>query len=245
MAPTTDPLAGLKTKRHDLEAWLEACEGLQTLSLSRSRLHAGLEEAICSYGRSPLLDAGAGRAPFRGLYQSMDLQVTLLDKEARSAEVQLIGDVQEMTQVGDAAFASVVCSQVLEHVPDPWAAVAEMARVLRPGGTLILSVPHLSMLHEVPHDYWRFTCFGLAQLLERAGMQVVSITPTAGVLAFAGHLLSLAWMLTAGSLPGFRRAAWKINAALLIKLLGRLDRKFGAAGILPCDYVAVARKREP
>ena len=166
-------------------------------------------------------------------------------KDSYGCGAQLIGDVQEMTPVGDAAFASVVCSQVLEHVPDPWAAVAEMARVLRPGGTLILSVPHLSMLHEVPHDYWRFTCFGLAQLLERAGMQVVSITPTAGVLAFAGHLLSLAWMLTAGSLPRFRRAAWKVNAALLIKLLGRLDRKFGAAEILPCDYVAVARKREP
>jgi SAM-dependent methyltransferase len=245
MTHDADPLAGLKSKRRELEEWLAAREGLHTLSLSRSRLHAGLEEAIRSYGRSPLLDVGAGRVPFRRLYQDMDLQVTSMDKEARSAEVQLIGDVQEMTQVGDASFASVVCSQVLEHVPDPPAAVGEMARVLQPGGALILSVPHLSLLHEVPHDYWRFTCYGLEQLLCRAGLQVLSIAPTAGVLAFAGHLLSLAWMLTAGSLPGLRRAAWKINAALLIKLLGRIDCRFGAARILPCDYVAVARKREP
>jgi len=238
------PLAMIKNKRRDLEQWLAARGGLHTLSLARFRLHARLGELIQAYGRSPVLDVGAGLAPFQRLCETLDLRVTRLDTQARSADVHIIGDVQDMPEVADGSFATVLCIQVLEHVPDPCAALSEMARVLRPGGVLILSVPHLSLLHEVPDDYWRFTRYGLEHLLHNAAFEVLSVAPTAGLFAFAGHLCSLAWMVTVGSLPGFRRAAWKLNAALLVTALDRVDRTFGAAEILPCDYVAVARKRK-
>jgi len=237
-------LSSIKNKRRELENWLAARDGLDSISLARWRLHACLGQEIQKYGRSPLLDVGAGLAPFRRLCDTLDLRVTRLDVETRSADVDIIGDVQQMDMVADKSFATVLCTQVIEHVPDPFGAVSEMARVLQPGGVLILSAPHLSLLHEVPDDYWRFTRFGLLQLLRSASLEVLSVTPTAGVFAFGGHLVSLAWMLTAGRLPGFRRVAWKINSILMVGLLGQVDRRFGAAEILPCDYVAVARKRK-
>ncbi len=237
-------LSSIKNRRRKLEHWLAARDGLDTISLARCRLHACLGQVIQDYGRSPLLDVGAGLAPFRRLCDALDLRVTRLDVETRSAQVDILGDVQHMDRMADESFATVLCTQVIEHLPDPFGAVSEMARVLQPGGVLILSAPHLSLLHEEPDDYWRFTRFGLMQLLRSASLEVLSIAPTAGVFAFGGHLFSLAWMLTAGCLPGFRQAAWKINSIIMVRLLGQVDRRFGAAEILPCDYVAVARKRK-
>ncbi len=236
-------LSSFKAKRLALEHWLAERDGLHTLSLARSRLHARLEEMIRDHGRSPLLDVGSGLAPFSRLCAAMDLQVTRLDAQDRGAAVDIIGDVQHMAAIASGTFATVLCAQVIEHVPDPCAAVSEMARVLQSGGILILSAPHLSLLHEVPDDYWRFTRYGLTQLLHNAGLEVVSIAPTAGVFGFLGHLASLSWLLTAGCLPGWRRVAWKINTAILVRALGLLDHKFGAAEMLPCDHVAVACKR--
>lgn len=46
----------------------------------------------------------------------------------------------------DASFDAAVCLDVLEHCPDPEAAVSELARVVRPGGTLVASVPHAGLL---------------------------------------------------------------------------------------------------
>ena len=242
MSPESDNLVRLRSKRLDLERWLESRGLLHTVSLARHNLHEHLAGLIRRYGRSPLLDVGSGLGPFDRLCDDLRLRIVRLDAQARNTRVDIIGDVQNMIQVADESFATVLCSQVIEHVPDPPAALREMARVLEPGGVLILSAPHLSLLHEVPNDYWRFTRYGLEQLLRKASLEVLSVEPTAGIFGFAGHLFSLAWMMTAGAVPGFRRAAWRLNTAVMVGLLGRLDRRFGAAGVLPCDYVAVARK---
>ena len=57
------------------------------------------------------------------------------------------------------------CSGVLEHVDEPWAAVAECYRIVKTGGTFLVGVPFQQPLHRVPFDYWRFTEFGVRQLL--------------------------------------------------------------------------------
>ena len=63
-----------------------------------------------------------------------------------------------------------ICEQVLEHVPDPCAAVANLRELCAPGGRVIVSTPFLIKVHELPSygmlDYWRFTPRGLRTLLE-------------------------------------------------------------------------------
>ena len=68
------------------------------------------------------------------------------------------GDLEAMP-FPDGAFGTIVCTEVLEHVPDPSTALAEIRRVLRPGGTLIGSVPARSLVWKLrflsstcPHD---------------------------------------------------------------------------------------------
>jgi SAM-dependent methyltransferase len=66
----------------------------------------------------------------------------------------------------------VFCEQVLEHLPDPWRAAANLLQLLRPGGLAIVSVPFLIRIHREPGDFWRFSEDGLRALLEDAGFVV-------------------------------------------------------------------------
>ena len=70
------------------------------------------------------------------------------------------------------SFDAILCTEVLEHVVDPDALVAEMFRVLKKGGRLCITVPFIWGLHELPYDFRRFTPNGLALLVERAGFSV-------------------------------------------------------------------------
>ena len=123
---------------------------------------------------------------------------------------------------------------------DGW--LAEIARVLAPGGHLILSVPHLSLLHEVPHDYFRFTRYGLEALLAGAGLRVLELSECGGLVSFLAHGASLALMTTLGSLPGLRAPVWALNYALLVRAADLADRWLGLERLYPCNYVVLARR---
>jgi SAM-dependent methyltransferase len=77
-------------------------------------------------------------------------------------------------------FDVVICEQVLEHVPDPWTAAANLRGLCAPGGHVVVSTPFLVRIHELPafdmRDYWRFTPRGLRTLLEGAGLQVEEVS---------------------------------------------------------------------
>jgi SAM-dependent methyltransferase len=69
----------------------------------------------------------------------------------------------------------VICEQVLEHVQDPVAAVRNLVRLARPGGTVVIDTPFLVRLHAAPDDYWRFTPHGLELLMRAAGLEAVTV----------------------------------------------------------------------
>lgn len=80
--------------------------------------------------------------------------------------VNIILDVTKMDTIPDETFNGVFCSGVLEHVADVNAAMKEMTRVMKVGGTLLLGVPFRQPIHSHPHDYWRFTRYGISHLLK-------------------------------------------------------------------------------
>ncbi len=80
-------------------------------------------------------------------------------------DVDIVADIQNMSHVSSNAYNSILCTQVLEHVKNPFKAVSELHRILRPSGKLFLTVPFQNKIHMEPHDYWRFTEFSIAHLL--------------------------------------------------------------------------------
>ena len=80
----------------------------------------------------------------------------------------------------DATFDTVLLTDVLEHIVRPAALVREIARVLRPCGTLVLTTRCLYRLHEQPHDYHRYTEFARRRFCDEAGLDVVSLEPHGG-----------------------------------------------------------------
>lgn len=91
----------------------------------------------------------------------------------------------------DGVADCVLSTQVIEHVPRPWDVFAESARLLRPGGSLIVTAPQAQWLHEEPHDYYRYTKYGLMELARQAGLEPVRVVPFGGALALIGFLVSI------------------------------------------------------
>jgi len=90
----------------------------------------------------------------------------------------------------DATADCVLSTQVIEHVAQPFAVVAEAARLLKPGGALLLSARQAQWLHEEPHDYFRYTKYGLTELARSAGLTPLRVVPFGGAVALIGFLLA-------------------------------------------------------
>lgn len=201
-----------------------------------------VEVYLKKHGCGELLDAGAGKLAYKNILERYCQSYRSIDIEPRSSEIDFVGDVQALG-FGNSTFDTIFCSQVLEHLPEPWRAISEFHRVLRPGGTLILSAPHLSYLHNEPGDYYRFTHHGLRHLLERGGFKVVEMEPSGGLIAFAGHILSTAAIALTCEIWPMRRILFRLNR-LLSRLLLSLDRAFNTEKMLPLNYLVAALKVE-
>jgi len=121
-----------------------------------------------------VLDVGCGTSPYRSLIPHTSWRGLEIDtKEARLR--QLADDFYDGVHFPypSHSFDSLLCNQVLEHVFTPQSFIEELFRVLKPGGTLLLTVPFIWDEHEQPFDYGRYTSFGLRSLLEAAGFIII------------------------------------------------------------------------
>lgn len=88
----------------------------------------------------------------------------------------------------DASFDAVLSTQVLEHVSDPALYLSECARVLRPGGRLLLSTHGIMIYHPDPVDLWRWTWAGLERIVAEAGLEVVRRDDVMGLATTGAQL---------------------------------------------------------
>jgi SAM-dependent methyltransferase len=122
-----------------------------------------------------VLDAGAGRSPYRKLFDHAKYEAA--DFAQLSSKYAALDYVCDLTAipVEDDRFDRIICNQVLEHLPEPGAALAELNRVLKPGGRILLTAPLYFSEHQVPYDFYRYTRYSLRRLFEHAGFQIDSI----------------------------------------------------------------------
>ena len=157
--------------------------------------------------KGTLLDLGCGRAPFRGRFDRVRRHVGLdtLHSLHGIGEVDAFGDADHLP-FGDGSIDSILATAVLEHVQHPLQVLRECSRVLKPGGTTLVTAPFIWHIHEAPHDYFRFSRYGLARLFEEAGFQPVKIRAMSGFcVTFAQMLVYFLYRFNRGiiRLTGF------------------------------------------
>lgn len=212
--------------------------------LTADRVATFYQRNLHRFARGHLVDLGCGKVPLYGAYRAFVDSVTCVDwpqSAHLTAHLDHQVDLGGPLPFGDATFQTVLLSDVLEHVPTPELLWAEIARVLAPGGHVLMNIPFLYGIHESPHDYGRYTEFALRRFVQRAGLTIIELNPVGGsqhVLAdvLAKHLSHIPWI---GTL-----AATAIQA--LIAALDRTD--FGnrlmqkTAVNFPLGYFMVAAR---
>jgi SAM-dependent methyltransferase len=135
-----------------------------------------------------ILDVGCGDRPYDALFHDA-AEIVGFDVPA-NPHADLHGSI-EAIPVEDASFDVALCLQVLEHVPDPAAAVRELRRVVRPGGRVLLTTHGVYPYHPNPVDLWRWTHEGLDRLFRtNAEWTSVSVRPGAGTAATTAMLVA-------------------------------------------------------
>jgi SAM-dependent methyltransferase len=110
-----------------------------------------------------VLDIGCGNKPYKPIFSGKNIDYMGIDIR-KDGCADIICDVKQLPFT-EASFSLCLCFQVLEHVDDSSTAIKEILRVLCPHGLLFISVPSSWVIHGAPHDYWRWTSYGVKKLL--------------------------------------------------------------------------------
>lgn len=138
-----------------------------------------------------ILDAGAGELQSRkhcmhldyvsqdfcqyegGIYGEEGMHMSTWD----TTRIDLVSDILNIP-APDGSFDVVLCTEVLEHIPEPMLALDEFARLLKPGGMVILTAPFFSNVHMAPYHYCSgFSKYWYEYHLAKRGFTIIELTP--------------------------------------------------------------------
>jgi SAM-dependent methyltransferase len=211
--------------------------------LARSALHQAMRDCANTLsGR--LLDVGCGSKPYRSLFKVTEY--VGLDIDSPVARQRGVADVFYEGGVfpfEPESFNAVLCNQVLEHVFNPDEFLAEIERVLKPGGKLLLTVPFVWDEHEQPWDYARYSSFGLKALLEKRGFRIISHRKLRADVSVLFQLANAYLFKLAQNWPRSANLLFTATVMATLTLLGLLGARFLPDNPdLYLDHVLLAEK---
>lgn len=211
-----------------------------------------------------VLDVGCGNKPWREVfknakrYTGVDYLGPSATSEA-SQNVDVIANAEHLPFLS-ASFDTLLAMRVLEHVRRPEVAVAEFHRVLKPGGTIMLTTPFLYRVHNAEHDFHRWTANGLADLLQHHGLEGITVRPVGGpyvvvvtAICVRTHYEMSGWRSADTTAAKVRAFLWRCLVRPLLLPLYLVANGIGALVYwrtplsprdesMPITYVATARK---
>lgn len=160
--------------------------------IQASVYHRALEQ----YAAGNLLDLGCGKAPLYAVYVKKAASIVCVDwanTPHPSPYLDYEFDLNKPIPLAAGIFDTILATDVLEHIADPFLLWQEISRLLSPGGHVIVTVPFLYGIHEMPHDYYRYTEFALKNFCEQNSLEIVELnayggSPEVFINLFAKHL---------------------------------------------------------
>ncbi len=147
---------------------------------------------VAHHASGDLLDVGCGARPFERIFAGRIRRAVGVDlpgsRFTAGARVDAYARAEALP-FRDASFDTVLAVSVLTYLPEPGRLAREAARVLKPGGVLLLEATQTAPLHDAPHDYFRFTRYGAERLLAEAGLECLEFVPIGGMWARVGLAL--------------------------------------------------------
>ncbi|HLB75292.1 MAG TPA: class I SAM-dependent methyltransferase [Sedimentisphaerales bacterium] len=197
-------------------------------------IYGFVEKLIAKYqhlAHGKLIDVGCGSKPFKHIFTNIDSYYGVDIVE--NSEADLICDVQKL-EIEDNSADTILSTQVIEHVPEPNVLMREISRICKKGGIVLLTAPFLCRIHGEPHDFFRFTRFGLKHLFEKNGFEIIAIEQDGGFFHSMTFLTNFYLKQELG------RLSYAINP--LIDLLYLIIRCFDRNKNYAFMYLVVAKK---
>ncbi len=206
---------------------------------------------------SRVLDAGAGTQQYRrfcshldyvsqdfGQYDGQGNAAGLQTGDFDYGELDIVSDIVSIPEA-DASFDAIMCIEVLEHVPDPPAAVSELSRLLRPGGTMIITAPFCSLTHFSPYHFSTgFNRYWYETHLPSNGLDVTELRPNGNYFEYMAQEVKRIRPVAKSYTPTKPRLYERVAMHFVNRMLHRLSRRDGGSSQLLCyGYHVCATKR--
>jgi SAM-dependent methyltransferase len=136
-----------------------------------------------------VIDIGAGAGAYKEYFTHCSYLMQDIKQNDRGS-IDFVCDIVDGAQAIPSESAdAIITTQVLEHIRDPHEAFRTFARILKPGGKIFLTTHMAFEEHMKPHDYFRFTKYGLQYLGEQAGLKMTHFETHGGVFQLLNYLI--------------------------------------------------------
>ncbi len=204
-------------------------------------------EKYSKYYKGNLYDLGCGEAPYRKYFlQYADSYIGVdWTKTLHNSKADIVSNLNKKIELDDGVADTIISLSVMEHLCEPQIFLDESYRILKKGGVMMLQVPWQWWVHEAPHDYFRYTPYGLKYMFKKAGFKDVIIEAQTGFFTmwllkinyFSSRFIRgpkvLKLLIKAILIP-----FWTINQ-LIAPILDKFDRNWEAESQ---GYCVIAKK---
>ncbi len=205
-------------------------------------LNKDLEEAS-NLARGNLLDVGCGKKLYKAIFENKVDYYVGIDLPSTAHGISGVDVFSDALQLSfrERCFDAVLAIQLLEHFPEPQKFFSEIHRVLKSGGILILTVPLMAAVHEVSHDFLRYTLFGLVYWAKKIGFKIIEVKEQGGICTILTYLLGYYIGDATAQLPWGLRNLIRTLAAPL-QLFALLDNSIFQNKRYAFNYCLTAQK---
>lgn len=197
--------------------------------------------ASSKYAKGKMLDVGCGDKPYYQIFKNKINSYTGIDKFNKNADIKV--DFLE-AKIENQSYDTVICTQVLEHIEDPKKLLGKINKILKKNGILILTVPFMGTLHEIPNDYYRFTRYSITKLLNGTGFKITYIKEEGNWISSIANLICFYLESTFNRyLIRYPKRVFIILIQYFLYKLSLLPSRFTKPELCPINYIVVASKK--